>query len=156
TMALEGLTAPVAGHITTVELDPVVVSGSQQYFDYLNHTGQLANWSYVIDDAKHFFAATTDRFDLVTMNVPAPLTGQTATLYSAPFYASIKAKLKAHGVLTVSLTVPLTDKNLVARRIAAGVLANFQHVIAVTPKSVGITFLYAGDDLPFTMADVEA
>jgi spermidine synthase len=155
-MALEGLTAQYAGHITTVELDPVELNATRKYFQSVNKTDTLQNWSFVIDDAKHFFANTTDTFDLVTMNVPAPLTGQTATLYSAPFYAGIKARLKPGGVLAASLTRTLKSQNLVTRRIGAGLLANFKHMIVVTPQSVGITFVYASDDLPFTRAQVEA
>src|SRR5205085_8800902 len=84
-----------------------------------------------------------------------PLTAQTTTLYSAPFYAAVKAKLNPRGVLAVSLTRILRPETAVARRIAAGILANFKQAIVVTPDSVGITFVYAGDDLPFTAADVE-
>jgi spermidine synthase len=89
------------------------------------------------------------------MNVPAPLTAQTATLYSSAFYASVKAKLNSGGVLAVSLTRPLRLDNTVARRIAAGVLENFKHAIAITPQSVGITFVFASDALPFTIRGVE-
>ncbi len=154
-MALEGLVSEHVGHVTTVELDPVVLGASHEFFDYINHTDQLPNWSYVIDDAKHFFANTPDRYNLVTMNVPAPLTAQTATLYSASFYASVKARLEPKGVLAVSLTRKLTADATLPRRIAAGLLANFAHVIAVTPSSVGITFVYASDDLPFDTTDVQ-
>jgi spermidine synthase len=154
-MALEGLVADYVGHVTTVELDPVVLSASRQQFAAVNRVDQLQNWSYVIDDAKHFFANTTDSYDLVTMNVPAPLTAQTATLYSSAFYAGVKTKLNPGGVLAVSLTRPLRIDNTVARRIAAGVLANFKQAIAITPRTVGITFIFASDALPFTVADVE-
>ncbi len=154
-MALEGLVADHVGHITTVELDPVVLNASRKHFVAVNRTDQLKNWSYVIDDAKHFFANTNERYGLVTMNVPAPLTAQTATLYSSAFYAGVKARLNPGGVLVVSLTRPLRVENTVARRIAAGVLANFKEAIAITPGSVGITFVFASDALPFTAADVE-
>jgi spermidine synthase len=154
-MALEGLVSSYVGHVTTVELDPVVLDASHRLFTSVNHTDELMNWSYVIDDAKHYFATTPDRYDLVTMNVPAPLTAQTSTLYSAPFYAGVKAKLKPDGVLAVSLTRRLRPENLITRRIAAGILANFKQAIVVTPASVGITFIYAGDQLPFTLQDVE-
>ncbi len=154
-MALEGLVADYVGHVTTVELDPVVLAASRQQFAAVNRVDQLRNWSYVIDDAKHFFANTTETYDLVTMNVPAPLTSQTATLYSSAFYAGVKAKLNPGGVLAVSLTRALRLENTVARRIAAGVLANFKQAIAVTPGTVGITLVFAGDDLPFTVTDME-
>ncbi len=154
-MALEGLVAGYAGHLTTVELDPVVLNASRVYFADVNHVNTLTNWSPVIDDAKHFFANTAEKYDLVTMNVPAPLTAQSATLYSSAFYASVKARLNPRGVLAVSLTRPLRPENMVARRIAAGMLTNFKHAIAITPDTVGITFVFAGDDLPFTITDVE-
>lgn len=155
-MALEGLVAAYAQRVTTVELDPVVLQASRQHFTEVNHTDRLANWSYVIDDAKHFFANTTQRYDLVAMDVPAPLTAQAATLYSAPFYGSVKARLTARGVLAVSLTRPLNPDDDVPRRIAASVLVNFKQAIAITPQSVGITFLFASDDLPFNISEVEA
>jgi spermidine synthase len=155
-MQMAAMIAESAGHVTTVEIDPLVMQASLDYFLAVNHMDTLTNRTVVIDDAKHFLANTSARYNLVAMDTPAAYSAQTATLYSAPFFESIAAHLNPGGVLVANLTSDFTPDDFVSRRVTASLLANFREVMVVTPGSVGWSFAYAGDDLPFDYADIEA
>lgn len=154
-MQMEAMIADFAGHVTTVEIDPLVVEASRRYFADANRLDALTNRSIVIDDAKHFFANTGDRYDLVAMDIPAAYSIQTATLYAEPFISAVKARLNLGGVLVANLTSDLEPDDLVSRRIVATLLPYFDDLMVVTAESAGWSFAYASDDLPFTRQDVE-
>lgn len=148
-MQLERLIADHGGQVTTVELDPVVVQASINYFSDYNLMPTLTNREVVIDDAKHFIANTSDSFDLIVTDVPAAFSVQTATLYSLPFYESIASRLTSDGVLVVNLTTRLRENNTVSRRIAASLLEVFDDVVIITSESSRLSYAFAGQDLPF-------
>jgi spermidine synthase len=133
--------------VATVEIDPLVVDVSLRYFDAFNRMSTLTNREIVIDDAKHFLANTAERYDLVAMDIPAAYALQTATLYSAPFYAMIDGRLADNGVLVANLTSTFSPEDLVSRRIAASLLASFDQVIVYTPESAGWSFALACNSL---------
>jgi predicted membrane-bound spermidine synthase len=154
-MASVGFASPYAGHVTTVELDPVVSDLGKQHFGAINHLDQVHNWTLVTDDAKHFFGSTTARYDLIVMDVPAPFTIQEATLHSAEYYALLKDHLTPDGVVSVSLSNTLSTSHMLSMRVVAGLLANFKEVLVVTSGSADLSFAYASDRLPFDSAAVE-
>ncbi len=155
-MQMEAMIAEYAGQVRTVEIDPLVAEVSQRYFTTFNRMDSLTNRSITIDDAKHFIANTDERYDLVATDLPAAYSIQTATLYSAPFFEAVKTRMNPGGVFSVNLTSEFDASDTVSRRIAASLLANFAEVMVITPQSVGWSFAYAGDDLPFDRATVEA
>jgi spermidine synthase len=154
-MQLERLIADHGGHVTTVELDPVVVQASTEFFADYNLMNTLTNRAVVIDDAKHFVANTTESFDLIVTDVPAAFAIQTATLYSVPFYESMASRLTNDGVLVVNLTTRLKEDNLVSRRIAASLLQVFDDVIIVTSESSRLSYAFAGNHLPFDFIQLQ-
>lgn len=155
-MEMAAFIANHAGHVTTVEIDPMVVDASLQYFIHVNRMDTLANRAVIIDDAKHFLANTDEQYDMIASALPAAYNLQTATLYSEPFYLMIAQRLEANGVFVANMTSPFGPDDLVSRRIAAGLLRTFDDVIVVTAESVGWSFAYASDNLPFEVAAVEA
>lgn len=155
-MQLERLIADHGGQVTTVELDPVVVQTSIDYFSDYNLMHSLNNREVVIDDAKHFIANTADTFDLIVTDVPAAFSIQTATLYSVPFYDLIASRLTSDGVLVVNLTTRLRENNSVSRRIAASLLEVFDDVVIVTSESSKLSYAFAAQDLPFEFGQLQA
>ena len=155
-MASVALASPYTQHLTTVEIDPVVADLSRRYFTDINRLDQARNWTLIIDDAKHYFGGTTDRYDLISMDVPAPFTIQEGTLHSAEFYALLKRHLTPRGVVSVSLSNIFGPTHELPRRVVAGLLANFSQVVVVTSQSADLSFAYAGDDLPFDSAALES
>lgn len=155
-MEMAAMIADMAGEVTTVEIDPQVVEASSRYFLAYNRLDVLTNRRIIIDDAKHFIANSAETFDMISTDLPAAYSIQTATLYSEPFFAAVKTKLNPGGVFVVNLTSTFAPDDEVSRRIVAGLLATFKEVIVVTPESAGWSFAYVGDDLPFDRVALEA
>lgn len=154
-MQTEQLIADYADQVTTVEIDPLVVEVGKRYFAAFNKMNSLTNRDIVVDDAKHFLANTDQKYDLVVTDTPAAFALQTATLYSLPFYKEIADHLTTRGILVANMTSSFTSGDVVSRRIAATLLAQFKEVIVITPASVGWSFAYAGDHLPFNRRMLE-
>lgn len=143
--------------VTTVEIDPVVADVGARLFTKYNETDILTDGRIVhVDDAKHFIANTDDRYDLIVADTPAALSIQPATLYSAPFYQAIRDRLTDRGIFVGNMTSAFVPGDTVSTRVAASALLAFDEVMVVTPMSVGWSFMFAADDLPFTRAELEA
>jgi spermidine synthase len=155
-MQTEELIAEYADMVTTVEIDPVVAEVGQQYFIAFNKMDRLTNRQVIVDDAKHFLAKTSERYDLIVTDTPALYSIQSATLYSAPFFKVIGDRLTPGGILAANMTSFFTPDDLVSRRVAASLLSRFKEVMVISPASVGWSFAYAGDHLPFDRRMVEA
>jgi spermidine synthase len=155
-MEMEAMIPDNAGMVTTVEIDPLVVDVSLRYFDAFNRMSVLRNRRIVIDDAKYFISNTSERYDLVAMDIPAAYALQTASLYSASFYQAIGDRLTENGVLVANLTSTFEPDDLVSRRITASLLANFDQVVVYTPRSAGWSFALAADRLSVTHDDLAA
>jgi spermidine synthase len=155
-MQTEQLIAAHGGHVTTVELDPMVADVGSRLFHAYNQMDTLTNRTVIVDDAKHFLANTTDTYDLIVADTPAALSIQPATLYSVSFYEAIHDHLTPHGIFVGNMTSSLVPGDNIASRVAASALEVFDEVIVITPASVGWSFIIAADDLPFTRAELEA
>jgi spermidine synthase len=155
-MKTEQLIAVHGGQVTTVELDPVVADvGSRLFYQY-NQMDKLTNRTVVVDDAKHFLANTDAIYDLIVADTPAAFSIQPATLYSLPFYQAIHDHLAKDGLFVGNMTSQFVPGDTISLRVAATALQVFDEVIVVTPASVGWSFMFAADDLPFTRKELEA
>jgi spermidine synthase len=155
-MQTEQMLAQYGGHVTSVELDPLVAEVGERLFYAYNQMDTLTNRTVVVDDAKHYIANSHDLYDLVVADTPAAFSLQPATLYSALFYRTIASHLSPRGVLVANMTSPFTPEDVISRRVAASLLEAFDEVIVVTPASVGWSFAFASDDLPFDRQMLEA
>jgi spermidine synthase len=154
-MKTEQLLAARGAHVTTVEIDPIVADVGARLFYQYNQMDELADRVVVVDDAKHYIANSATRFDLIVADTPAALSIQPATLYSVPFYQSIRDSLTDGGIFVGNMTSQFLPNDVISRRVAASVLEAFDEVMVVTPMSVGWSFVFAADDLPFTRAELE-
>jgi spermidine synthase len=134
----------------------MVVDASLRFFTHVNRMDTLANRTLLVDDAKHFLANDDREYNLIAASPPAAYSIQTATLYSQPFYQEVHHHLALDGVFAANLTSIFAPDDLVSRRIAAGLLMTFDDVIVVTAESVGWSFAYASDNLPFGTEVLEA
>lgn len=155
-MQTEQLIAAHGGQVTTVELDPIVADVGERFFYRYNQMDTLANRTVIVDDAKHFLANTDADYDLIVADTPAALSIQPATLYSVPFYQSIHDHLTPGGVFVGNMTSSFVPGDTISTRVAASLLEVFDEVIVITPASVGWSFVFAADDLPFTRQQLEA
>ncbi|MEW6279492.1 MAG: hypothetical protein AB1758_12760, partial [Candidatus Eremiobacterota bacterium] len=102
-------------------------------------------WRLVVDDAKHYLATTSETYDLIIIDVPAPYYLQTGLLFTREFYALCRGRLSPEGILSVYLAEDLTarGKNPIAGPILAAVAAEFPNVSVVNGYEAGYGFAYA-------------
>src|SRR5690606_41650191 len=69
---------------------------------------------------------------------------------------SVHAHLTDGGLFVGNMTSEFIPGDTVSTRVAASALEVFDEVIVVTPASVGWSFMFAADKLPFTRQELEA
>jgi spermidine synthase len=136
--------SPVAATVTTVEIDAAVLAGATTWLADANRLAEATNWTPVVADAKHHLGHNDRKYDLIIMDIPAPLTIQVGLLYSRDFFELAKSRLKPGGLLAVTLAGTFDDEQITSRTVAAGLVAVFERVVPFHPKIVGRSFAIAG------------
>jgi spermidine synthase len=142
-MQMERLIASHAGHVTTIEPDPLVVQAAQEYFDDFNLMSSLSNRTIILDDPPRYIADTNTQYDLVSITL---LDLSEATAY----YEALADRLKPGGLLIVDLKDHFGRDQETARQTAGALTDVFDEVMIVTLDSTGRSAAYAANKLPFT------
>lgn len=102
---------PRIEHITICELEPSVRRAAEGFFSDVNHD-VLADprTRLVCDDARHFLATTSQRFDIIAADPIHPWVRGAAALYSREFYALCKQRLTEHGMVSQWLPLGSMDE----------------------------------------------
>ncbi len=145
---------PYSGEVTSVELDGGVLEAGRRHFTSPETLQGLDRWSLFVDDGKHFLRQSNQRYDLVVVDVPSPLTIQEAYLHSVEFYRLVKAHLTERGVLAVQLSGPLQKNNRTPARVTAALRQVFPEVMAIYSTRADRGFAYAATRLPFEGRDL--
>ncbi len=145
---------PYSGEVVSVELDPGVLIAGKRFFTPPRVLKGLGNWRLFVDDGKHFLGNSEEKFDLIVMDIPSPLTIQEAGLYTAEFYKLARSRMTPSGVIAVLLGGRLRRDNRAPARITAALREGFPEVMAIYSKKAGRGFAYASVSLPFGPADV--
>ena len=97
------LAHPSIERIVVAELDEAVVRMAREHLEQV-HQGAFDHprVQIVIGDAARFVATTAERFDLVVFDLTPP-DSPAADLYTAAFYAQLKAVLTARAMLSMHL-----------------------------------------------------
>jgi len=145
---------PYTRKLTSVELDSGVLKAGQLFFTPPETLQGLDRWDLIIDDGKHFLKTSKEKFDLVIMDIPSPLTVQEAILHTAEFYKLVRSRMDEKGVIAVQLSGPLQQNNRTPARVTAALAMAFKEVMVLDSEEGDRSFAYASDKLPFTVADV--
>ncbi|MBI4389291.1 MAG: hypothetical protein HY580_03845 [Nitrospinae bacterium] len=145
---------PLSREIVSVELDAGVLQAGKRFFTPPGRLSGLDRWTLRVDDGKHFLRNSKDRYGLIVMDVPSPLTLQEAGLHTQEFYELVKQRLTPEGVLSVQLSGKLQRNNRTPARIASALTRVFPETMAVYSPDAGRGFAYASRKLPFTEQDV--
>ena len=97
---------PHSQFVQSVELDAGVLLAGRQFFTSREELSKLDRWNLIIDDGKHFLKTTEDKFDLIIMDIPSPLTIQEAILHTVEFYQLANSRMTPKGVIAVQLSGP--------------------------------------------------
>ncbi len=145
---------PYSQRVTSVELDPSVLAAGRRFFVSPARLKGLSRWRLYVDDGKHFLLKSKERYDLIIMDVPSPLTIQEAYLHTAEFYRLARSRLNETGVISVQLSGPLQRNNRTPAQVVAALKAVFPQVMAIYSDKAERGFAYASVKLPFTAADL--
>ncbi|HMI97252.1 MAG TPA: fused MFS/spermidine synthase [Micropepsaceae bacterium] len=104
-------TYPSVKRIVICELEPLIPPTSTRYFADQNY-GVMNDkrTQLVYDDARHFVAATVEKFDIITSDPIHPFVKGSATLYSKEYFELVKSHLKPGGIVTQ--WVPLYESDV--------------------------------------------
>jgi spermidine synthase len=150
-------TSALSENVHTVEIDGAVIAGSRKYMLDLSGLDKVSNWSVTIEDAKRFLGGSDKKYDLIVMDIPAPLTVQVGLLYSVDFYKLVRSRLTRKGVISVSLCGTLRKNNPTPDTIASAISTVFEDYYFYTPKMKGKsrTYVIAGKNIPFNKDDLK-
>jgi spermidine synthase len=140
---------PHSQFVQSVELDAGVLLAGQQFFTPLEELSVLDRWNLIVDDGKHFLKTTKDKFDLVIMDIPSPLTIQEAILHTVEFYQLASSKMSEQGVIAVQLSGPLQHNNRTPARVVSALSKVFKMVMVINSDKADRSFAYASNHLPF-------
>lgn len=116
--AEELLKHPSIEKVVLAELDGDVVEVSRKYFDAVHHGAfDDPRLDLRIGDGFAYVRSTTDRYDLVLLDLTDPDT-PAASLYSAGFFAACKRVLSPGGAMVLHIGSPVFAPDRVARSVS--------------------------------------
>ena len=108
------LASPSLERLDTIEIEPMMVEAARRgYGSRIRKVFDDPRSHIVYDDAKTFFAASQEPYDLIVSEPSNPWVSGVATLFSDQFYAGIVRHLRPDGYFTQWLQIYETDINVV-------------------------------------------
>jgi spermidine synthase len=89
-----------------VEIDSRVIEACRQYFPGLASSFGDRRATVAVDDGNRFIRETDRRFDVILVDSSDPV-GPSAVLHRRAFYAALKKRLKAGGIIAAQAGAPL-------------------------------------------------
>ncbi len=131
-MSSVGRIGDLAESIQIVDIDRGVFETSKQFFPEFNRLGELKNWSFLDDDAKHFLATTNRTFDLIIDDIPPAKSRQVALTYTREFFRLVSARLAIRGLFSLPTLIPVTStESDYGRRVLATLASEFEQVFVI-------------------------
>ena len=110
---------PELERLVICEIEPFIPPASTQFF------GTENNWVFkdprthvVYDDARHYIAATGEKFDVITTDPIHPWVKGMSSLYSVEYYEQVKQHLNPGGVVAQWLPIYDSDSETVKSELA--------------------------------------
>jgi predicted membrane-bound spermidine synthase len=109
------LTSPELRHLDTIEIEPAMVDAARRGFGTRIHNVFEDSRSHVVyEDAKTFFAASHEPYDLIVSEPSNPWVSGVASLFSDEFYGRMAQYLRPDGYLVQWVQIYETDVGVVA------------------------------------------
>jgi len=106
-------------HVVTIEIEPEMIRASRAFYPANARAYDDARSSFAIDDARAYFAARGQRFDLIISEPSNPWVSGVSGLFTTEFYSRVKSYLTPTGVFAQWLHLYEIDDGLVLGVIAA-------------------------------------
>ncbi len=95
----EVLKYPSVERLDYVEIDPAIIRLGKKYFPF----PEDPRLHVIIHDGRRYLARTQERYDVVLVNVPPPVTAQLNRYYTLDFFRIVHDHLRQDGVLSLRL-----------------------------------------------------
>jgi hypothetical protein len=105
--------------VVTIEIEPDMIDAARLFRPANQRVFDDRRSHFVIDDARSYFAASRERFDLIVSEPSNPWVSGVSGLFTDEFYARIKSSLTPDGVLAQWLHLYSLDDDLALNVLAA-------------------------------------
>jgi predicted membrane-bound spermidine synthase len=139
------LTSPVVQVLDSIEIEPTMVEAARIGFE-----ARVKNFFHDprskihYEDAKTFFAAANQKYDVIISEPSNPWVSGVASLFSGEFYAHVKRYLAPHGLLVQWVQIYETDITVVAS-IAKALSPNFADYAIYNTDNSNILIVASAD-----------
>lgn len=126
--------------VDTIEIEPVMVEASKKFGPMVERAYSDPRSNVHIDDAKTFFAARKNTYDIIISEPSNPWVSGVADLFSDEFYRLVSGRLADDGVFCQWLHLYELDTNL-AVSVLKALLSHFPHVALYIPTDNDLIIL---------------
>ena len=113
------LASPSLTHLSTIEIEPEIIDASRHFLPFNQRTFSDPRASFVVDDAKSYFAAGGRTYDVILSEPSNPWVSGVSGLFTDEFYRRVKSHLSPDGVFGQWLHLYEIDDDLVLSVLAA-------------------------------------
>lgn len=119
------LGSPNVRRLATIEIEPEMIRASRAFYPANRRVFDDPRATFVLDDAKSYFAASGRRFDLILSEPSNPWVSGVSGLFTTEFYRRVRTHLAHGGVFGQWLHLYELDDSL-ATQVLAALDQNFQ------------------------------
>ena len=113
------LGSPVLDRLVTIEIEPEMIKASRLFYPANSRVFDDRRSSFALDDARSYFAAGRQQYDLIVAEPSNPWVAGVSGLFTTEFYRVLKRYLKDDGVVGQWLHTSEIDDGLVMSVVAA-------------------------------------
>ena len=113
------LGSPAVQRLVTIEIEPEMIRASRAFYPVNRRVFDDRRASFVLDDAKSYFAASGRKFDLILSEPSNPWVSGVAGLFTTEFYRRVRSHLAPGGVFGQWLHLYELDDSLATTVLAA-------------------------------------
>ena len=113
------LGSPNVRHLATIEIEPEMIAASRAFYPANRRVFDDKRATFVLDDAKSYFAASGRRFDLILSEPSNPWVSGVSGLFTSEFYRRVRTHLADGGVFGQWLHLYELDDALATQVLAA-------------------------------------
>ena len=113
------LGSPAVTHLATIEIEPEMINASRAFYPANHRVFDDHRSTFVLDDAKSYFAASGRRFDLILSEPSNPWVSGVSGLFTTEFYRRVRTHLTDGGVFGQWLHLYELDDALATMVLAA-------------------------------------
>jgi hypothetical protein len=113
------LASPNIKHVVTIEIEPEMIRASRSFYPANARAYDDPRSSFAIDDARAYFAARAQKFDLIVSEPSNPWVSGVSGLFTTEFYGRVRSYLAPNGVFAQWLHLYEIDDGLVLGVVSA-------------------------------------